>query len=139
MREANFPYNFNFGDVDDRLEVVCGNREMLSPPSKDVSFAHFNVGDGQATVAGVYIDGVLYYGLSFCCPTDNFNKMRGRALAIDSFVMGNQRSALCGNFLDTPPSLALKEALKHWLSGKRHFPKWVKNAAITLRGNYRGE
>lgn len=114
--------------------------DFLIENGRDISFAHFNLGGGHATVVGAYSNGALYYGISLCSPEDNFDRSTGRTLAHWHFCNGKQRGVIYNNMSSLPPPVALLMALEYYLSGKRHFPRWVKkNATISLRGAYRCE
>lgn len=54
-------------------------RQKLAPY---VRFTHFNVANGQATVAGVSDGERFYYGVSLCNPGDQFNRAEGRHRAM---------------------------------------------------------
>jgi hypothetical protein len=137
MRECKNSNNFFENGIFSN-SLTCNN--FLIENERDISFAHFDLGDGHATVVGAYCDGALYYGVSLCSPEDNFSRSKGRLLAEWHFRNGKQRGVIFGNFDHLSPPLALLNALEYYLSGKRHFPKWAKkNATISLRGEYRGE
>lgn len=106
----------------------------------DVSFAHFNVGKGKATVMGGLKEGVLYYSVALCSPKDNFAKATGRRLADHHFLHSpNMRSAIRGRFETISPPIALFWALERFLRSKRRLPNWAKDVEISLRGNYKGD
>lgn len=131
MREMRLEFgNFDFSNMMDREYFLR---------SPDISYAHFNVGAGKATVVGGITNGKLYYAVSFCSPIDNFDKRIGRETACYYFINNaNKRSLINADLTALSPPEALIMALRHYLRGQRHLPTWLKGANISLRGRYKG-
>lgn len=131
MKEA---YSFFDGNVDFDFGNITYRADIINK----ACYAHFNVGQGQATIAGMIVNDVLYYGVSFCSPEDNFSKKLGRRKAEEHFIYSaNKRGVLRGDFKSSHPSEVLEQALKHYLGSNRRLPKWIRGD-VSLRGRFRG-
>lgn len=58
-----------------------------------VLFAHFDLGEGNATVALAEDGSDLHYGVSLCSPVDRFSKAEGREKALQRLRVHLQRRA----------------------------------------------
>jgi len=58
-----------------------------------VLFAHFDLGEGNATVALAEDGSDLHYGVSLCSPVDRFSRAEGREKALQRLRVHLQRRA----------------------------------------------
>lgn len=96
-----------------------------------IEYTHFNVGPGQATVAGILINDTYCYGISLCSPEDQFNKHFGRFFALEklfpteqthSFLAG--RLAICNDLSRKDITGRAALSLKLCLKDLREFGHW---------------
>ena len=108
-----------------------------------VTYGHFKVGPGFATIAGARLGDRLYYGITFCSPEDNFSKKVGRAksswrLSCDPRGCFRGVLRLDGEIDKVQPAIVLKRAVEYYLSKETsRRPQWTKGATVEFRGKRR--
>jgi hypothetical protein len=111
------------------------HRTHLSKQRDNLSYSHFQLGNGGATVAAGIVDGRLYYGVSFCSPNDNFSRSMGREVARNSFSnKSGNRGVLFNVDMTLPVRDLLTLALQSALSNMKSQPRWAKNKTPEHRG-----
>jgi hypothetical protein len=131
MREVEFK-DFDFGSEWMRTCITY---------TRDLTFGHYAVGNGFATVAGVLIGNNVYYGISFCSPEDNFSKRTGREYAKKHFRENKYShmrgvSPLKNGLANHPPVVVFRSVVLNHLAkmDPSHRPQWAKDAPIDFRG-----
>jgi len=117
----------------------CREGRLIAINDENFSFAHFRVGCGRITIGGVLYSDKFYYGLSICCPEDNFDKKIGRLNVRSRLLKFNPNIPLQGSLagimliqdIDNPPVLILKKALLQYIERHKYvLPRWVVKSNI---------
>lgn len=129
---------FGNADVDFSSEYARGTLAK----SEALSFAHFNVGAGAATVAATLLNDKLYYSVALCSPEDNFSREIGRNCARTHMAVdqhSRKRGVLKGEaFSNLTPTSCMRLALERYLEKMRRRPQWLKdNSEVSVRGRQR--
>jgi len=115
-------------------ERLAQREELL----KKVSYAHFLIAGGRATVVGYEKDGELKYAIALCAPGDQFVRREGRKIALARLIeyeRGNQNNAfrlfgtLSNNSFGLSITARLRKALVQHLSEHcldDETPSWIK-------------
>lgn len=104
-------------------------RESRQRLASKVKYAYFHVGDGEGTLAYVQDNDSLFFGASFCAPSDNFCRQTGREIARSRLFTKNPPAVTLN--CDDPKKHAIVRALKEikpqWIGcDERYFDQVVE-------------
>lgn len=137
MKEADL--NYKFGNSVQN-EFNFGNEYHRQKAAKDPNFSygHYKVNGGVGTVAGFRIGNKVFFGISLCCPNDNFSRAIGRLNARDGLVTAdssNKRGVMIvdDTTKDLHPTELFKLVLEYYLNSNIRKPVWTKFPVVEFR------
>ena len=95
-----------------------------------MAFMHPYIGRGRATLAIAHDpnDGRSFVGVSYSSPKDNFNRKKGRNIAVQRILKGSYFSF---DFIKQEDEFLKEAAHRHFLAfNKMRGPSWAHNSAL---------